>query len=157
MNTENNKEWSIKLMDAKTIETLSVSAVRDSIVITGLLDQQISDNDKEPSWDGFVYIYKSPKRSKEDYKGRVAVQVKGKQFEDLTQENISYPVNVNDLNNYLHDGGAIFFVVYISEKSFETQIYYCELTPIQIQNIRNRSRGKKNKYNNFKKVPYKYR
>lgn len=51
-------------MDAKTIETLSINAVRDSIVVSEFLDQYIADNDKEPSWDGFIYIYntKSKKR-----------------------------------------------------------------------------------------------
>ena len=44
-------------MDAKTIETLSVNAVRDSIVLSNYLDQFIPDNDKEPSWDGAMYIY----------------------------------------------------------------------------------------------------
>lgn len=44
-------------MDRKTIETLSVNAVRDSVVVSDFLDQFIADNDKEPTWDGFVYIY----------------------------------------------------------------------------------------------------
>lgn len=46
-------------MDKKAIETLSVNAVRDSIVQCALLDQFIPDNDKEPSWDGHVYAYKN--------------------------------------------------------------------------------------------------
>ena len=43
-------------MNQKTIETLSVNAVRDSIVISKFLDQYIPDNDKEPFWDGAVYV-----------------------------------------------------------------------------------------------------
>ena len=46
-------------MDKKAIEILAVNAARDSIVLSDYLDQFIADNDKEPSWDGFVYIYKS--------------------------------------------------------------------------------------------------
>ena len=45
-------------MDKKAIETLAVNAVRDSIVVSDFLDQFIPDNDKEPSWDGFIYVYK---------------------------------------------------------------------------------------------------
>ena len=43
-------------MDNKAIETLAISAVKDSIVSTEILDQFIADNDKEPSWDGFIYV-----------------------------------------------------------------------------------------------------
>ena len=48
-------------MDRKAIETLSVNAVRDSVVVSDFLDQFIADNDKEPTWDGFVYITTSTK------------------------------------------------------------------------------------------------
>lgn len=41
-------------MDKKAIETFAVNAVRDSIVVSDFFDQFIADNDKEPSWDGFV-------------------------------------------------------------------------------------------------------
>ena len=44
-------------LDNNSIETLSVNAVKNSIVMSELLAQFIADNDKEPSWDGFVYIY----------------------------------------------------------------------------------------------------
>ena len=44
-------------LDSKAIETLSVNAVKNSIVTTDFLDQFIAENDKEPSWDGFVYMY----------------------------------------------------------------------------------------------------
>ena len=54
-------------MDKKAIETLSVNAVRDSIVQCALLDQFIPDNDKEPSWDGHVYAYKNSSKRKEAF------------------------------------------------------------------------------------------
>ena len=38
--------------NSKTIETLSVNAVRNSITVCPLLDEFVADNDKEPSWDG---------------------------------------------------------------------------------------------------------
>ena len=41
-------------LNSKSIETLSVNAVKNSIVTSEFLDQFIADNDKEPSWDGFV-------------------------------------------------------------------------------------------------------
>lgn len=64
-------------MDPKAIETLAVNAVRDSVVVSDFLDQFIADNDKEPTWDGFVYIYSDKSKKKEKLKGRLPVQIKG--------------------------------------------------------------------------------
>ncbi|MDD4413451.1 MAG: hypothetical protein PHR14_02690 [Oscillospiraceae bacterium] len=43
-------------LSAKAIEMLSTNAVKDSIAMSGFLEPFIADNDKEPSWDGHVYI-----------------------------------------------------------------------------------------------------
>ena len=45
--------------------------------MSDFLDQFITDNDKEPSWDGFVYIYGERSKEKSKLKGRMPVQVKG--------------------------------------------------------------------------------
>lgn len=120
-------------MDAKTIETLSINAVRDSIVVSDFLDQYIADNDKEPSWDGFVYIYNVKSKKKSELAGRVPVQVKGIICDDFSKSEISYPVSIADMNNYLHDGGVIYFVVYISKDGINKKIYYQTLTPVKLK------------------------
>ena len=74
-------------MDSKQIETFAVNAVRESIALSGYLDQYISDNDKEPSWDGFVYIYNDPIKTKANLIGRVPVQVKGKEVKAESKKN----------------------------------------------------------------------
>ena len=58
-------------LDSKAIETLSVNAVKNSIVTTDFLDQFIAENDKEPSWDGFVYMYSNKSKKKSNFKGRM--------------------------------------------------------------------------------------
>ena len=70
-------EWSKRRcyrvpLDSKTIETLAVNAVKDSIITTDFLEQYIAENDKEPSWDGFVYIYGNKKKTKDTLEGRMA-------------------------------------------------------------------------------------
>lgn len=140
-------------MDKKTIETLSINAVRDSIVMTDFLDQFIADNDKEPSWDGSVYIYNNKNKIKENLKGRIPVQVKGTENDDLSKEIISFPVSVIDLNNYLYDGGVVFFVVYIGYKGLTKQIYYAELPPVKIRNILSEANVQKTKNIKLKKFP----
>ena len=103
-------------MNKKAVETISVNAVRDSIVCSDFLDQYITDNDKEPSWDGSVYIYTDKSKTKDKLKGKIPVQVKGTEKDDFSKEEISFPVSTVDLRNYLNDGGAVFFVVYIGQK-----------------------------------------
>lgn len=139
-------------MDNKTIETLSVNAVRDSIVVSGFLDPFIADNDKEPSWDGVVYIYKDKDKNKKNLKGRLPVQVKGTKNDDFSKEEISFPISVIDLKNYLYDGGVVFFVVYIGENGLTKQIYYTELPPIKIRVILSEAGEQKTK--NIKMIKF---
>lgn len=123
------------MLDSKTIETLSVNAVKNSIVTSEFLDQYISENDKEPSWDGAVYIYKNKHKKKENLKGRMPVQVKGTQCDDHSKEEISFSMAKSDLINYLYDGGCVLFVVYIGNNGLTNKIYYVELTPLKLRKL----------------------
>lgn len=140
-------------MDRKAIETLSVNAVRDSVVVSDYLDQFIADNDKEPSWDGFVYIYNDKSKKKGRLKGRVPVQIKGTENNDHSKEEISFPVLITDLNNYLYDGGIVFFVVYIDSTGSKKQIYYAELPPIMIRVLLSEAKGHTSKNIKLKRFP----
>lgn len=122
-------------LDNKVIETLSVNAVKNSIVMSDFLDQFIADNDKEPSWDGFVYIYGERSKEKSKLKGRMPVQVKGVNNNDHSNEVISYSMSTVDLRNYLNDGGCVLFVVYIGNCGMTNKIYYAELTPVKLKRL----------------------
>ena len=105
-------------MDSNAIETLSISAVRDSIDVCKYLQQYIESNDKSPSWDGYVNIYDGTDKAKAHMKGRMPVQVKGKECTDHSAEAISFSADVSDLRNYLYDGGAMYFVVLIDPSTY---------------------------------------
>ena len=45
------------MMTVKQIEELATNAVRKSLLCCNYLSPYINDNDKEPSWDGNVYLY----------------------------------------------------------------------------------------------------
>lgn len=147
-------------MNAKAIETLSINAVRDSIVVSDFLDQYIADNDKEPSWDGSVYIYNDRSKKKSELAGRVPVQVKGITCDDFSKSEISHPVNIDDMNNYLNDGGVIYFVVYISTDGVSKKIYYQTLTPVKLKSYiseikkTNNKKIKKQKTKNLKFIEF---
>lgn len=125
-------------MDTMAVEQYAVDAVRDCINYSDHLSPFVSDNDKEPSWDGHIYIYGS-KKSKEHLKGRIPVQVKGTEQTDLTRAEITFRMSMADLRNYLHDGGCLLLVVYIKQDKeamkTQSQIYYRELTPVRLKEM----------------------
>ena len=69
-------------MDAKAIEEYAVDAVRDCLNYSDHLSSFIAEDDKEPSWDGHIYIYGN-KKNKEHLEGRLPVQVKSTVYKGL--------------------------------------------------------------------------
>lgn len=138
-------------MDSRAIEIISVSAVKNSLTASELLDPFVNENDKEPSWDGSVYVYNKKGKKKDDLEGRMPVQVKGKETNDCSECEISYQMNTSDLRNYLNDGGCILFVVYVGSNERVNKIYYVELTPIKLNKLL--KKGKKTKKLMLKEFP----
>lgn len=115
-------------------EALAVAAIKTAIAKTDYLVDYIKDKDKEPMWDGSIYAYSSKRKSNADWKGKAAVQVKGKNIETLDVFAIKYDLEVVDLINYKKDGGLIFFVVGIDNNG-DTKIFYKALTPYLINEV----------------------
>lgn len=110
------------MLDSKTIETFSVNAVKDSIVMCEYLDQFIAENDKEPSWDGFVYIYNANTKNKSDLKGRMPVQIKGRLCDDHTKTQISYSMSVAGMCIIC----CLYWKLWIDQKDLLYRIDTCE-------------------------------
>ncbi len=126
------------------IEKLATAAVKRSISMTDVLSEFVNDGDKEPSWDGNIYIYAQKTKRKEGIK-KVPVQVKGVVREKRQEQKaFSYSVSIVDLDNWLNDGGVLLFVVALSKDGIESDIYYAALTPVYIRNLKKASRAKKN-------------
>lgn len=98
------------------------------------LETYIPTNDKEPVWDGHIYI-------KHGNKGfsRIPTQVKGKSVKKLPSKP-TFPVKLVNLENYKRDGGVIYFVVYITEDA--RYPYFRLLAPIDIKRIIKSAKGK---------------
>lgn len=118
------------------LEKIATSAVELSISQTDRLSSFINSGDKEPCWDGNIYIHEDKDRTKKSIK-RVSVQVKGKAVSTGTiKDSVKYPVSFDDLNAYMMDGGTLFFVVHIDKSSRKpVQIYYSSLLPFKIKEI----------------------
>jgi hypothetical protein len=118
------------------VESEAVAKVKEIINRTNHLESFIPENDKTPVWDGFIMVYSKPQYppKKKDIIGRVSVQVKGRKVDNIPTKHFTYPVEVSDLNAFLTEGGAIFFVVAITE-DFKKETYYNMLLPFDIERI----------------------
>lgn len=136
------------------IEKLATSAVEAAIGKTDRLSSFINSGDKEPVWDGNIYIHQDKQKTKINIK-RVPVQVKGKVVQTKPPKCITYRIDAKDMDGYLNNaGGAIFFVVYI-DKSTATakQIYYATLLPLKIMELQKSYAGKPTIPVSFKAYP----
>ena len=124
------------------IEKLSVNAVENIISKVDKLKSYINTGEKEVSFDGYVGIFNDNYYSKKNFK-RVNVQVKGKEIKNIPSKP-SYPVSIDDLQNYINNGGVIFFVVYLDSCGEVLDIYYNSILPFNGQNIlKNKSDNKR--------------
>lgn len=121
-----------RVKDSKAIEDMAINAVRSYFERSMVVAPYVSDNDKEPLWDGHLYIHSEGVggRSKSNFLGRIPVQIKGKAVKEIKYRNFKFDVSVMALKNYRRDGGMIFFVVQISDE--RKTIFYRELTPSDI-------------------------
>lgn len=131
-------------MNSVKIEMGAVLSIKQAIFRHDLMKDYINDNDKEPSWDGFIYIYKAESLKAEDIMYRVPVQVKGKNDEKLLKRKfISYPVEYKHLRNYYGDGGVFYIVVALSDDGEQTAIFYKSLTTIVLADLLKGTENKK--------------
>lgn len=125
------------------IEKLATSAIVESISLTDVLSPFINVGDKEPSWDGNIYIHEDKKKNKKGIK-KVPVQVKGEERKRVPPKNKpKYSVKYTDLDNWLNDGGIMLFVVLIDESGKNKAIYYSALVPVLIRQLKKFAKGKK--------------
>lgn len=134
------------------IERLATNAVENAIAKTNRLSSFINNGDKEPCWDGHIYIHEDKSKTKKNIK-KIATQIKGKTVNPhKVNQTIKYPISYDDLYAYMMNGGTIFFVVYLDEDTGDIlQIYYTNLLPIKIKEI---IKNKKHRYSvECKKFP----
>lgn len=120
----------------KRIEETAITALKAALLRCPILESFIGSNDKTPSWDGTVFVYKNGSQKKTDLIGRAPIQVKGTE-KAIVSDTASYSCQVADLNNYYRDGGCIFFLVSVDTLSGTTNIYYSSLHVFDLKKILN--------------------
>ena len=133
------------MLDKRQLEIMSINFLKITLTQTGYLNPFLNSGDTEPSWDGYISVLEKMNKYNKNKLGKVPVQVKGKYSDDLSQSRISFLAEIRDLENYLQDGGVLYFVIYINGKN-DVTFYYAQLEPIKIKTIlesRKNSSGKK--------------
>ena len=118
------------MLGTKDIEELATGAVKRYFNTCPLISPQIQENDKTPDWDGFLALYKTKKDVRNNYIGRLGVQVKGKEVTKF-KEKETFSIEKIFLNNARNEG-FIFFVVEVKEDE-TSKIFYKKMAPIEIR------------------------
>lgn len=123
-------------MNSIKIEKGAIDTLKRIIRLHDNMNDFLNDNDKEPSWDGNIYLYKNEDLKAEDIEYMIPVQVKGKNDETLLKRSrITYPVEYKHLRNYFNNNGVFYFVIAISDDGERTTVFYNALTTIKLQSI----------------------
>lgn len=116
------------------IEAAAICCIKDAFYESDRLSAYLPIGDKEPVWDGNIYIkYDNGETS------RIPAQVKGRTVKTLPNKP-SFPVTVTNLQNYKRDGGVIYFVVYIIGNQ-RYPFYNC-LAPLDLKRYIKAANGK---------------
>lgn len=136
------------------LEKLATSAIEKEIAKTDLLSSFINSGDKEPCWDGHIYIHEDKKKTKKNIK-KVAAQVKGKAVRTRdAKRTISYPISCDDLRAYMMNGGTVFFVVYLNKDTGDVlQIYYVSLLPVMVKKLLDEKKSRRTISVKFHRFP----
>lgn len=118
----------------KRIEETATTALKAALLRCPILDSYIDSNDKTPSWDGIVFVYRNEKQKKADLIGRAPIQVKGTE-KVIISDTASFSCQVSDLNNYYRDGGCVFFLISVDASVSTAKIYYASLHVYDLKRI----------------------
>lgn len=122
------------VINTKRIEESATIALKSAFLKCQYIASYIESNDKTPSWDGSVFVYKNCEQKNEDLLGRVPVQIKGT-ITKIVSEEASFSCSVVDLKNYYYDGGCVFFLVSVEPSTQWHKIYYASLLTFDLNNI----------------------
>lgn len=114
--------------DKKAIEEKALNYFKSFIEDSKVISQYLDENDKEPCWDGHLYLYSNGKRDKKNLLGRVPVQIKGTEVEEFESNNWKFKLVKDDLKAYLHEP-TFFIVCQIKKDSKEKRLFYRQLLP----------------------------
>lgn len=120
-------------------ETISISSIRLQLAKCDKLDTSfLSSGDKEPSWDGDLYLHKTNKLKAEGVV-RIPVQIKG--TENFDSKTMKFRVERHHLVNYKKDNGVFYIVVQVNSNNI-CDFYYSDLLSPDLDLLLKKNKGK---------------
>ena len=123
-----------EIKDTKAIEEKALNYLKYFIEDSKVISQFIADNDKEPCWDGHLYLFSDGKRDKEHLRGRVPVQIKGTEVERFQIKKWKFKLEKDDMKAYLHEP-TFFIVCQVKKDSKERKLFFRELLPDTVKHL----------------------
>lgn len=120
--------------DNKAIEEKALLCFKGYIVDSKVISQFLDENDKEPCWDGHLYLYSDPVKDKIHLIGRIPVQVKGTEVSRFVLKKYKFTIEMDDLKAYLNEP-TVFVVCQEKKDSKERELFYRCLLPETVKNI----------------------
>ena len=130
------------MRDSVQIENLAAAHIIELFSSCKRITPWIKTGDREPLWDGFLYLYDSEEHNVTTTRGRVSCQVKGKELA-TSPETETFYLTYEELENYLRDGGILFFVVHIDNP--EKPSFWAKLTPVELRTLLKELKDSQNK------------
>lgn len=115
-------------IDTKAVEEKALNHFKSFIEDSKVISQFIADNDKEPCWDGHLYLYADGIRDKEHLQGRVPIQIKGTEVGRFVTKKWKFKLEKADLKAYLEEP-TFFIVCQVKKDSKERMLFFRELLP----------------------------
>ena len=129
-------------MDSQSIEGIAVSQVNAFLYRAKQMLPYINVQDKVPTWDGHILLYRRSGKKTKDIFAQLNVQVKGKiAVELLDNDEITYPIEYKHLKNF-QITSTVFFVVVMDESGYKTTLFMATFSPKEIAEIVENSNGK---------------
>ncbi|MCR5448371.1 MAG: hypothetical protein K6F23_03150 [Solobacterium sp.] len=136
----------------KRIEETATTALKAVLLRCPILESFIDSNDKTPSWDGTVFVYKNGSFKKDDMLGRAPIQIKGTEAV-IVSDTASYSCQLSDIRNYYRDGGCIFFLISVDTSNGAANIYYASLQVFDLKKFLDSAGRQKTKTIKLDKFP----
>ena len=116
------------------IEKKAINQLRFYVEDSPMIVPYVREDDKEPIWDGYLYLYTDSAKDKEHFFDKVAVQIKGKTVDYIKTDNFKYAIDTRDLRAYLNEP-VVYVVCQIVKETKERKLFYRCLLPETIKNI----------------------
>lgn len=120
--------------DSKNIEGKALRYFEEYLEDSTIISPYLASDDKEPCWDGHLYLYSEKTIDKNHFSGRIPVQVKGKVMNDFKLNGYKFPIDTNDLRAFLHEP-TVFVVCQEKKGCKEKALFYRCLLPETIKKI----------------------